>query len=59
MLSLDRVYKASRVLQEVIRETDMIHAPNINKSANVYLKTENLTSSTFSPDIVEKSRITR
>lgn len=42
MLSLDRVYKASRVLQEVIRETDMIHAPNINKSANVYLKTENL-----------------
>ncbi len=42
MLSLDRVYKASRVLQEVIRETDMIYAPNINKNANVYLKTENL-----------------
>lgn len=42
MLSLDRVYKASRVLKEVIRETDMIFAPDINPYANVYLKTENL-----------------
>ena len=42
MLTLDRVYKASRVLGEVIRETDMIAAPRINPAANVYLKTENL-----------------
>lgn len=42
MLTLDRVYNASRVLNEVIRETDMIYAPNIRKDANVYLKTENL-----------------
>ena len=42
MLTLDRVYKASRVLGEVIRETDMIAAPKINPAANVYLKTENL-----------------
>lgn len=42
MLSLDRVYKASTVLKEVIRETDMISAPKLNKSCNVYLKTENL-----------------
>ena len=42
MLTLDRVYKASRVLQEVVRETDMIAAPKINPRANVYLKTENL-----------------
>lgn len=42
MLTLDRVYNASRVLKEVIRETDMIYAPNIRKDANVYLKTENL-----------------
>lgn len=42
MLTLDRVYKASRVLGEVVRETDMITAPKINPAANVYLKTENL-----------------
>lgn len=42
MLSLDRVYKASTVLKEVIRETDMIAAPKLNSRANVYLKTENL-----------------
>lgn len=41
-VTLDRVYKASRVLEEVIRETDMIYAPNIRKDANIYLKTENL-----------------
>ena len=42
MLTLDKVYKASRVLKEIIRETDMIFAPNIVDGANVYLKTENL-----------------
>lgn len=42
MLTLDRVYKASRVLKDVIRETDMILAPNIRKGTNIYLKTENL-----------------
>ncbi|MBQ9517117.1 MAG: threonine ammonia-lyase [Eubacterium sp.] len=42
MLTLDRVYKASRVLGDVIRETDMIAAPKLNPAANVYLKTENL-----------------
>lgn len=42
MLSLDRVYKASRVLKEVVRETDMIAAPKLNPCSNVYLKTENL-----------------
>ena len=42
MLTLDKVYKASRVLKEVIRETDMILAPNIRQGTNIYLKTENL-----------------
>ncbi len=42
MLTLDKVYKASRVLKEIIRSTDMIHAPNIAENANIYLKTENL-----------------
>lgn len=41
-MTLDRVYKASRVLKEIVRETDMIAAPKLNPEANVYLKTENL-----------------
>ncbi len=42
MLTLDKVYKASHVLKEVIRKTDLIKAPKINPDAEVYLKTENL-----------------
>lgn len=42
MLTLDRVYSAARVLKEIVRETDMIYAPNISSSAKIYLKTENL-----------------
>lgn len=42
MLTLDKVYKASHVLKEVIRTTDLIKAPKINPEAEVYLKTENL-----------------
>jgi len=42
MLTLDRVYKASRVLGEIVRETDMIAAPKLYNGANIYLKTENL-----------------
>ena len=29
MLTIDKIYKASHVLKEIIRETDMILAPNI------------------------------
>ena len=42
MLTLDKVYKASHVLKEVIRTTDLIRAPKINPDCEVYLKTENL-----------------
>ena len=42
MLTLDTIYKASHVLKEVIRNTDLIKAPKINPDADVYLKTENL-----------------
>jgi threonine dehydratase len=42
MLTLDKVYKASHVLKEVIRPTQCIKAPKINPEADVYLKTENL-----------------
>lgn len=42
MLTLDRVYKAKRVLSEITRETDMILAKNLCPNTSVYLKTENL-----------------
>lgn len=42
MLTIDRIYKASSVLGEVVRKTDMIKAPKLNPTANIYLKTENL-----------------
>ena len=42
MLTLDRVYHAAFALKEVIRKTDLIHAPLINPECEVYLKTENL-----------------
>ncbi|MBQ8028632.1 MAG: threonine ammonia-lyase [Clostridia bacterium] len=41
-VTLDKVYKAAQVLKPIIRETDMILAPNLREDANVYLKTENL-----------------
>lgn len=41
-VTLDKVYKAAQVLKPVIRQTDMILAPNIREDANIYLKTENL-----------------
>lgn len=42
MLTLDKVYHASYVLKDVIRQTDLIYAPKINSECEVYLKTENL-----------------
>lgn len=42
MLTLDKIYHARYVLKQVIRETDIIHAPNINSESEIYLKTENL-----------------
>ncbi len=42
MLTLDSIYKASHVLKEVIRKTDLIKAPKINPDAEIYLKPENL-----------------
>ncbi len=42
MLTLDKVYHASFVLKEVIRDTDVIYAPKLSQNCKVYLKTENL-----------------
>lgn len=41
-LSLDSVYKASYVLKNVIRPTDVIYAPKLKPGIELYLKTENL-----------------
>ena len=42
MLTLDKIYHASYVLKEAIRETDIIYAPKLKAGCEVYLKTENL-----------------
>ncbi len=42
MLTIDSVYKARKVLNGVIRKTDVIYAPKLCKGVDLYLKTENL-----------------
>lgn len=42
MLTLDKIYQASYALKTVIRRTDLISAPNINKESHIFLKPENL-----------------
>lgn len=42
MLTLDKIYHASYILKNVVRKTDLIHAPKINTDGDIYLKTENL-----------------
>ena len=42
MLTLDKIYQASYALKTVIRRTDLIPAPNINKTCRIFLKPENL-----------------
>ncbi|MBR7181321.1 MAG: threonine ammonia-lyase [Clostridia bacterium] len=42
MLTLDNVYRASYVLKEVVRKTDVIYAPKLVPGTDLYLKTENL-----------------
>ena len=42
MLKIDKVYKANRVLKEVVRKTDVIYAPKLCPGVELYLKTENL-----------------
>ncbi len=42
MLTLDNVYRASYVLKDVVRKTDIIYAPKLKEGLELYLKTENL-----------------
>lgn len=47
MLTLDKIYQAQYALKRVIRRTDLISAPNINKASQIYLKPENLQVTGF------------
>lgn len=40
MLTLDKIYHASHVLKNVVRETKLVEAPKINLECEVYLKPE-------------------
>ena len=42
MLTLDKVYHASYVLKDVVRETALIKSPKLCADCDVFLKTENL-----------------
>lgn len=42
MLTIDNVYRASYALKQVVRKTDLIPAPKLCPSCDIYLKTENL-----------------
>lgn len=42
MLTLDKVYHAAYILKECARKTDLIAAPLLSETHNLYLKTENL-----------------
>ena len=42
MLTLETIYQAAFALKNVIRNTELIHAPQINPDVNVYIKPENL-----------------
>ena len=42
MLTLDKIYHAAYVLRQIARKTDLIAAPALSSSCNIYLKTENL-----------------
>lgn len=41
-MTLDKIYHAAFVLKDIIRKTDVIHAPELNPEADIILKTENL-----------------
>ena len=42
LLQLENVYQAAFALKNIIRNTELIHAPKINPDVNLYIKPENL-----------------
>ena len=57
MLTLETIYQAAFALKNVIRNTELIHAPQINPDVNVYIKPENgeITPQQFADAIDEKT----
>jgi len=41
MLLLDKIYHAAHILKGVAGNTDLLYAPDLSRSSEVYLKTEN------------------
>lgn len=41
-MTLDKIYQAAYALKDVVRRTDLIKAPLVNPSSEIYLKPENL-----------------
>ena len=42
MLTLDKIYHAAFTMKNVVRQTDLLYAPNLPSDGELYLKTENL-----------------
>ncbi|MFV0497983.1 MAG: threonine ammonia-lyase [Candidatus Fimivivens sp.] len=42
MLTLDSIYHAAFTMKNVVRKTDLIHAPKLSTECKLFLKTENL-----------------
>lgn len=42
MLTLENIYQAAFVLKDIIRNTELIHAPQLNPEVDLYIKPENL-----------------
>lgn len=42
MLTLENVYQAAFALKDIIRNTELIHAPQLNSDVDLYIKPENL-----------------
>ena len=56
MLTLDKIYHASYVLKDVIRRTELIHAPNINPKGKVFLNRRTYSSQARSRYAVRTTR---
>lgn len=42
MLTLENIYQAAFALKDIIRNTELIHAPQLNPDVDLYIKPENL-----------------
>ena len=42
MLTLDKIYQAAFALKNVVRPTNLVSAPGLSRTCNIWLKPENL-----------------